>query len=56
VSQETIAAPTMADASVSKASTAQKNKAMSLAGRDVKTSARGLANDAKTNKKQLLGD
>lgn len=56
VSSETVAAPTMADASVSKSSTAQRNKAASLAGRDVKTSARGLAEEANTGKKQLLGE
>lgn len=56
VSSETVAAPTMADASVSKASTAQRNKAASLAGRDVKTSARGLSDEAQTNKKSLLGE
>lgn len=56
VTQETIAAPTTADASVSKASSAQRNKVASLAGRDIKTSARGLSDKAQTNKKQLLGE
>ena len=49
-------APTFADASVTKASVNAKNKSAKLAGRDIKTSARGLLDDATTTKKQLLGD
>lgn len=53
--QEQVAAPTYADASVSKSSTATRNKTAALAGRDIKTSPRGLGDDAATNKKELLG-
>jgi len=54
--QETIATPTPADASVSKASQKTKNKAASLNQRNIKTSARGLTDEATTNKKGLLGE
>lgn len=53
---ETVATPTLADASVSKASTNTRNKAASTAGRNIKTSARGLLEDANTQKKGLLGE
>lgn len=53
---ETIATPTAADASVSKASTNTRNKASSLANRNIKTSARGLTDEATTSKKGLLGE
>ena len=42
VKQETIAAPTIADASVQRAGSAQKNKTAALAKKDIKTTARGL--------------
>ena len=51
-----IAAPTYADAAVTKASAATRNKSAALAGRDIKTSPRGLSDEAKTNKKNLLGE
>jgi len=54
--QEPVAAPTYADASVSKASAKTRNKTAALAGRDIKTSARGLGDDANTQKKELLGE
>lgn len=54
--QQEVAAPTYADASVSKASTNTRNKTAALAGRDTKTSARGLADSATTQKKELLGE
>ena len=54
--QDTVAAPTYADASVSKASTRTRNKTAALAGRDTKTSARGLGDEATTKKKELLGE
>ena len=38
--QQTVAAPTYADAKVTKASTNTRNKTAALAGRDTKTSAR----------------
>lgn len=53
---ETVATPTLADASVSKASTNSRNKAASTANRNIKTSARGLLDDADTQKKGLLGE
>lgn len=54
--QEAIATPTYADASVTKAQASARNKAAALAGRDIKTSSRGLSNEAKTQKKELLGE
>ncbi len=54
--KEDVAAPTYADASVSKASTNTRNKTAALAGRDTKTSARGLGDTATTQKKELLGE
>ena len=53
---EEVATPTYADASVSKTSTSTRNKTASLAGRDTKTSARGLGDTAATTKKELLGE
>jgi len=54
--QKTIATPTLADASVTKASTNTRNKTASMASRNIKTTARGLSDDAQTQKKGLLGD
>ncbi len=54
--EKTIATPTLADASVTKASTNTRNKAASMSGRNITTSARGLQDDATTQKKGLLGD
>ena len=54
--KETVAAPTYADASVSKTSTNTRNKTAALAGRDTKTSPRGLGDTATTQKKELLGE
>lgn len=54
--QPVIAAPTYADAQVTKASAKTRTKAAALAGRDIKTSARGLGDEAKTQKKELLGE
>jgi len=48
-----IATPTYADASVSKANLAQKSNS---SNRNVKTSARGLLDEAVTTKKGLLGE
>lgn len=53
---EPVSTPTLADASVTKASTNTRNKAASTANRNIKTSARGLTDDAQTEKKGLLGD
>lgn len=52
----TVATPTLADANVSKASTNTRNKTASLANRNIKTSARGLLDEATTQKKGLLGE
>lgn len=54
--KEEVAAPTYADATVSKASTNTRNKTAALAGRDTKTSARGLGDTATVQKKELLGE
>ena len=61
--QEEVVAPKQADASVTKANAAQqqsvlgsRNKQTSLAGRDVKTAPRGLADGAVSQRKQLLGE
>lgn len=56
VKTPTIATPTLADASVTKASATTKNNAQSLANRNIKTSARGLMDEANTQKKGLLGE
>lgn len=53
---ETVSTPTLADASVSKASANTRNKTASLASRNIKTTARGLLDDAPTSKKGLLGE
>ena len=56
VQQQEVAAPTYADAQVTKATTAARNKSAALAGRNIKTSSRGLADDATKEKKNLLGE
>ena len=56
VQQEPVAQPTLADAEVTKASAIERKKQAALAGRNTKTSARGLNDDAKTDKKNLLGE
>ena len=53
---EPVSSPTYADAEVTKASTIERKKQAALAGRNIKTSARGLNDDAKTDKKNLLGE
>ena len=54
--QEEIAAPTQADAAVSKAAQGSKDKSKALAGRDIKTAPRGLAGVAAVQNKKLLGE
>lgn len=54
--KETVATPTYADASVSKASTNTRTKAASTGNRNINTTSRGLLDDAETNKKGLLGE
>ena len=51
-----VTAPTMADAQVTKASAVEREKTASLAGRNIKTSPRGLSDEASTQKKSLLGE
>ena len=53
--QEQVAAPTYADAAVTKATTSTRNKTAALAGRDVRTTTRGLQNDSDKEKRGLLG-
>lgn len=53
---ETVATPTLANASVSKASTNTRGKALSTANRNIKTTSRGLLDEATTQKKGLLGE
>ena len=55
-SEEQIAAPTYADAAVTKAGANTRNKTAALAGRDTKTSPRGLGDTANVKKKELLGE
>ena len=53
--QPDIASPTYADAAVTKAGAQAKDKVKALAGRDVKTTARGLKSEAEKEKSKLLG-
>lgn len=53
---EVIATPTAADASVTKAKANQRNKTAANNGRDIKTSSKGVTEEATTNKKKLLGE
>ena len=53
--QEEIASPTYADAKVTKASATTRSKIKGLAGRDIKTTARGLKAESETEKTKLLG-
>ncbi len=53
--QEPIASPTYADAKVTKAGASARDKAKALAGRDIKTSARGLSGESEKEKTKLLG-
>jgi len=54
--KQEVAAPTYADAAVTKSSAATRYKTAALAGRDIKTSSRGLTDEAKKEKKNLLGE
>ena len=54
--KEEIAAPTQADAAVTKAGSQARDKAKSLAGRDVMTTPRGLSGVAAVQNKKLLGE
>ena len=54
--QEPIQKQTQADAQATKASAVEREAGSSLGGRNIRTGARGLGEDAKTKKKNLLGD
>lgn len=54
--QEEIAAPTQADAAVTKAAQGTKDKTKALAGRDIMTAPRGLSGVAAVQNKKLLGE
>lgn len=54
--QPEIATPTIADAEVTKASEATRKNAKKNTNQDVKTTARGLGEEATTKKKTLLGE
>ncbi len=54
--KEEIAAPTQADAAVTKAAQGTREKNAKLAGRDVKTAPRGLNTVATVQNKKLLGE
>ena len=54
--QEEIAAPTQADAAVTKAAQGTKDKQKALAGRDIMTAPRGLSGVAAVQNKKLLGE
>lgn len=56
VKQPEIATPTIADATVTKASEATRKNAKKNANQDIKTTARGLGDEAPTKKKSLLGE
>ena len=53
---QAVATPTYADASVTKASDTQRQKAIGLGNKNIKTSSRGLEDEANTNKRKLLGE
>lgn len=53
---EPIQEQTQADATSTKASAAEREASSSLGGRNIRTGARGLGDEAKTKKKSLLGD
>ena len=53
---EPIQEQTQADATSTKASAVEREASSSLGGRNIRTGARGLGEEAKTKKKSLLGD
>ncbi len=54
--QPEIQAPTYADAEVTKASEQTRSSVMANANKNVKTSSRGLGDEANKKKKSLLGE
>ena len=56
VQQPQVAQPTLADAQVTKATVNERRKTAALAGRNIKTSSRGLGDEAQTSKKEILGE
>ena len=53
---QNVSTPTYADASVTKTSDTQRRKIAGLSSRNIKTSARGVQEDAVTQKRKLLGE
>lgn len=53
---QNVVTPTSADASVTKTSDTQRRKIAGLGARNIRTSSRGIQEDAKTNKRKLLGE
>lgn len=53
--QEEIASPTYADAKVTKAGSAAKDRTRALNARNIKTTSRGLSSESETEKSKLLG-
>lgn len=54
--KEEVAAPTQADAAVTKAAQGTRDKNAKLSARDIKTAPRGLEGVAKVQNKKLLGE
>ena len=54
--QQTVAAPTIADAKVQKTGNTQRSKTAALSKNNIRTSARGRGEEATTTKKRLLGE
>lgn len=53
---QNVSTPTYADASVTKTSDTQRRKIAGLSSRNIKTSTRGVQEDAVTQKRKLLGE
>lgn len=53
---QNVSTPTSADASVTKTSDTQRRKMAGLGLRNIRTTARGIQEDVKTNKRKLLGE
>lgn len=53
---QNVSTPTYADASVTKTSDTQRRKIAGLSSRNIKTSSRGVQEDASTQKRKLLGE
>lgn len=53
---QTVATPTLADASQTKSASAKRTQTSANAGRDIRTSSQGDESAANTKKKKLLGE